>query len=38
MLSEIVRVHLNTIGQFNMTKSEPKIFWKPSKPLQMAEK
>lgn len=38
MLSQIVKVHLNTVGKFNMTRSEPKIFWKPSKPLQVTEK
>ena len=33
MLSEIVKTHLNTVGKFNVTRSEPKVCWKPSKPL-----
>ncbi len=31
MFNFIVKSHFNAIGNFIMTKSEPKIFWKPNK-------
>ena len=38
MLSYIVKSHFNAIGKFNLTKTEPKLFWKPHKPLEDQDK
>ncbi len=36
MLSYIVKTHYNALGNFYLTKTEPKVFWKPKKPLEDA--
>ena len=38
MLSYIVKSHFNAIGKFYLTKTEPKLFWKPQKLLEDQDK
>ncbi len=38
MLVCIIRSHTKEIGQFYMTQTEPKVFWRPKKAIEDVEK